>query len=208
MVVRLRLQRPVPLDQPCLHLRLTDCGDRAREDQRASHRRARQHLQLSEVPLPLPGGQVDDLTDVLLGDLVEARWRRHGVGDFRRPDKPLTLHPAIWPPLTSSLDHPLETVRTREVLRVRSSAERLPHPGGVTNATGPPDHPRGQATVDAPVLFNPCHATASELSRCHSGATMDPLNLPRIPYNPRSTRGSYWCARGDLNPHVLADTGT
>jgi hypothetical protein len=24
-------------------------------------------------------------------------------------------------------------------------------------------------------------------------------DLPRIPYNPRSGPGSYWCARGDLN---------
>jgi hypothetical protein len=48
------------------------------------------------VPLPLPGGQVDDLTDMLL---AEARWRRHGIGDIRRPDEPLTLHPSVGPPL-------------------------------------------------------------------------------------------------------------
>ena len=28
---------------------------------------------------------------------------------------------------------------------------------------------------------------------------MGPLNLPRIPYKPRSGPGSYLCARGDLN---------
>src|SRR5215207_3230140 len=51
-------------------------------------------LQLTEVPLPLPRRQVDDLTDVLLADLVEARWRRHGVGDIGRPDEPLTPSPS------------------------------------------------------------------------------------------------------------------
>jgi len=40
---------------------------------------------------------------------------------------------------------------------------------------------------------------ASELSRCHPGATLGPEVLPRIPYNPTSGRGSYWCAKGDLN---------
>src|SRR4029453_19033750 len=100
------------------------------------------------------------------------------------------------------------SVRAGDVLRVRSGAERLPLTGSVPAAAGPPDHRHGQAAVGAPLLFNPCHARASELSRCHSGATMGPLNLHRIPYNPRSGRGWYWCARGDLNPHVLADTGT
>jgi hypothetical protein len=46
----------------------------------------------------------------------------------------------------------------RHILCVRSSAERLPHAGGVTSTAGPPDHPRGQAAVGAPALFNPCHA--------------------------------------------------
>ncbi len=77
-----------------------------------------------------------------------------------------------------------------------------------TGAPGPPEHPYCQAAIGAPSMLNPCHARASELSRCHPGATMGPEVLPRIPYNPRSGRGSYWCARGDLNPHVLADTGT
>jgi hypothetical protein len=44
----------------------------ARSAQRASHRRARQHRQLTDVPLPLPGEQVDDQTDMLFADLVEA----------------------------------------------------------------------------------------------------------------------------------------
>ena len=131
-----------------------------------------------------------------------------GSADIRRPDEPLTLHPAVWPPLTSGLDHPLETVCAREVLRVRAGAECLPITGSVTTAAGPPKHPRCHTAIGAPSLFNPCHARASELSRCHPGATMGPQDLPRIPYNPRSARGPYWCARGDLNPHVLADTGT
>ena len=61
--------------------------------------------------------------------------RRRGVGDdIRRPDEPLTLHPAISPSLTSGLDHPLEPVRTREILRVRAGAECLPHAGSVTGS--------------------------------------------------------------------------
>jgi hypothetical protein len=66
-------------------------------------------------------------------------------------------------------------------------------------AFGPPDDPCGQAAVGALVLFNPCHARASELSRCPLRAPVGFQDLPRIPYNPRSGQGSYWCARGDLN---------
>jgi hypothetical protein len=54
VVVRLRLQRPVPLDQPRLQLGLADRRDRGGEHERTPHRRARQHLQLTEVALPLP----------------------------------------------------------------------------------------------------------------------------------------------------------
>ena len=43
----------------------------------------------------------------------------------------------------------------------------------------------------------PCQGLRTESVPQRS--TMGPLNLPRIPYNPRSGRGSYWCARGDLN---------
>ena len=107
-----------------------------------------------------------------------ASGRRRGVGDIRRPDEPLTLHPAISPSLTSGLDHPLEPVRTREVLRVRAGAECLPLTGSVTAAAGPPKHPCGQAAIGAPSLLNPCRARASELSRCHprlSGPTADSI---------------------------------
>ena len=92
-----------------------------------------------------------------------------GVGDVRRPDRPLTLHSAIGPSLARGLHHPLEPVRARGVLGGRSSAERLPHAGSVTGAAGPPDDPYSQAAARSSVLFNPCHAKASEGDSVHPG---------------------------------------
>jgi AAA domain len=70
-----------------------------------------------------------------------------------------------------------------------------PQCADLTAIPSPPSRPT-RPHVSWPAVRN---ARASELSRCHSGATMGALNLPRIPHNPRSIRGSYWCARGDLN---------
>ena len=91
VVVRLGLQRPVPVDQPVLEVGLGDRRDRLGEGQRPAHASLAEHLQVAEVTLPLPGGHVDDLADVLLADVNEPRRRLQRVASPRGRTKPSPL---------------------------------------------------------------------------------------------------------------------
>ena len=75
--------------------------------------------------------------------LVEARWRRHGSATSGGGTSPLTIHPSIWPPLTSGLDHPRETVRaSSERLPFARGASRAPPGRQNTREVRPPSRPR------------------------------------------------------------------
>lgn len=115
VVVRLRLDGAVPVDQLHLDVLLDDRVDAAVEDARAADLRARQDLHLRQVALALPRRQVDDLADVLLGHLGEERPRHVMVSG--RADEPLTLDPALRPAVAGRFSLLLEALGARGSVR-------------------------------------------------------------------------------------------